>query len=196
MPHADSSYVPSSITTRAQFWEHVYHQLEALISDQRNWVSNLSNAASLIYHSLLAFSPHFGVNERAVNWCGFYLDSKLFPGKQDRDSSPMLLLAPFAGKPACQFIHAKAGKGVCADAYVGRRPLSVPNVEEYPGHIACDGDTKSELVIPLITETSSGDEIALGVIDLDCVALEGFTHDDIEGLQKIANLIVSSCDWE
>jgi L-methionine (R)-S-oxide reductase len=96
MPHADSSHVPSSITTRLQFWKHVYHQLEALISDQRNWVSsrpnlprtfivvvrlrcclyntpqvsNLSNAASLIYNALLTFEPHFGANERAVNCCG------------------------------------------------------------------------------------------------------------------------------
>ena len=115
-------------------------------------VTNLSNTASLIYNSLLAFSEHFGDDDRAVNWCGelfvdqrnlakgfisicphegFYLDSQLFPGKKRDPKLPTaLLLAPFCGKPACQIIYAKAGKGVCADAFVSCQPLLVPNVGE------------------------------------------------------------------
>jgi L-methionine (R)-S-oxide reductase len=67
-------------------------------------------------------------------------------------------------------------------------------VEKHPGHIACDGDTKSELVIPLIVQRGA-EKIAVGVLDLDCVALEGFGLEDVEGLQKIVDLIVGSCDW-
>jgi len=174
---------------------HVRIQLECLLDGQRNWVSNLSNTASLIYTSLFAFSGHFGDGDRAVNWCGFYLDSQLFPGKKrDPDLPPALLLAPFCGKPACQIIYVKAGKGICADAFISCKPLAVANVDKYPGHIACDGKTKSELVLPLLLQTARG-VAALGVLDIDCLALDGFTQDDIEGLQIIVDLVVASCDW-
>lgn len=67
----------------------------------------------------------------------------------------------------------------------------MPNVDEYPGHIACDGETKSEVVIPLVI----GNGETIGVLDLDCLALNGFTDQDKEGLEKIAKLIVDSSDW-
>jgi L-methionine (R)-S-oxide reductase len=88
MPHADSSLVPETIQSKADFWAHVYTQLEHLLGLERNWascdfrneedvsgllyaqVSNLANASSVIYNSLLAFPAHFGTNEKAVNWCG------------------------------------------------------------------------------------------------------------------------------
>jgi L-methionine (R)-S-oxide reductase len=113
-------------------------------------------------------------------------------------------------------IYAQAGKGVCADAFVSRKPLVVPNVgesffkfgvnvfyniitilygDEYPGHIACDGETRSELVLPLLLQTAQGGEVALGLLDLDCLALDGFKQEDVEGLQAIVDLVVSSCDW-
>lgn len=68
--------------------------------------------------------------------------------------------------------------------------------EEHPGHIACDAETKSELVLPLITRNTAGEEVALGVIDLDCLRLNGFTDEDVQGLQKIVTLIVDACDWD
>jgi L-methionine (R)-S-oxide reductase len=104
-----------------------------------------------------------------------------------------LLLGPFCGRPACQFINITPGKlrGVCADAFLQRRPLVVPNIDEYPGHIACDGETKSEIVIPLVLKTGE----AIGVLDLDCLALNGFSDEDKEGLEKIARLISDSSDW-
>jgi L-methionine (R)-S-oxide reductase len=69
--------------------------------------------------------------------------------------------------------------------------------EKYPGHIACDGETKSEVVVPLIyRRPGSEEEVVLGVLDLDCIALGGFEQDDVEGLQAITALVVSSCDWE
>jgi len=200
MPHADASLVPGTIKTRTEFWEHVGTQLRYLLDGQHNWVTNLSNTASLIYNSLLAFPEHFGSGDRSVNWCGFYLDSHLFPGKKQElnphlPPSGVLLLAPFCGKPACQMIYAQAGKGVCADAFVSRKPLVVPNVDEYPGHIACDGETRSELVLPLLLQTAQGGEVTLGLLDLDCLALDGFKQEDVEGLQTIVDLVVSSCDW-
>lgn len=72
-----------------------------------------------------------------------------------------------------------------------RQTLAVPRVDLYPGHIACDGDTKSEIVVPLILPTGEG----LGVLDLDCLGEAGFNDEDKTGLEKIGALLVKSCDW-
>jgi L-methionine (R)-S-oxide reductase len=77
---------------------------------------------------------------------------------------------------------------------LSHRTIVVPDVDAYPGHIACDGDTKSEIVCPLILK-SSGKEVGLGVLDLDCLAQSGFDDDDRTGLEKIAQLVVDACDW-
>ncbi|KAA1471807.1 GAF domain-like protein [Dentipellis sp. KUC8613] len=202
MPHADSSLVPSTIKTRAEFWAHVHDQLSALIDGQGDWVTNLANASSLIYNALLSFEP-FGNGGSAVNWCGFYIDSTLFPlpkftSRQTSDpaGASRMLLGPFCGKPACQFINTTPGKarGVCADAFLSGKTLLVPDVNAYPGHIACDGETNSEVVVPLVL--GLGDkQVRLGVLDLDCLALGGFTEEDKAGLEKIAQLLVTTCDW-
>lgn len=107
-----------------------------------------------------------------------------------------LLLGPFCGKPACQFIQVTPdnARGVCAAAFLKRETVLVPDVEAYPGHIACDGETKSEIVCPLLLG-QDGQVTALGVLDLDCLALNGFGEEDRIGLEKIAKLIVSSSDW-
>lgn len=68
--------------------------------------------------------------------------------------------------------------------------------DKYPGHIACDGETKSELVLPLLYQSSNGKETSLGVLDLDCLTLNGFEQDDVDGLTRITALVVASCDWE
>lgn len=68
--------------------------------------------------------------------------------------------------------------------------------DKYPGHIACDGETKSELVLPLLYQSPSGKETTLGVLDLDCLTLNGFEQDDVDGLTRITALVVASCDWE
>lgn len=205
MPHADASLVPDSIKTKSEFWTHVHDQLEILVGGQRHWVSNLSNAASLIYSSLQAFPSNFGDGERSVNWCGFYLISSLFPSPQFTDASmdpksqtrasANMLLGPFSGRPACQWIEVSPRpRGVCGDAFVKRSTVLVPDVSTYPGHIACDGDTKSEIVCPLILR-KGGEDIVLGVLDLDCLAIGGFDADDQVGLERIAALIIRSCDW-
>jgi L-methionine (R)-S-oxide reductase len=115
------------------------------------------------------------------------------PTRDQPEFPNRLLLGPFCGRPACQFIHVSPdkGRGVCADAFLQRQTLVISNVNEYPGHIACDGETKSEIVVPLILP--DGEKV--GVLDLDCLALNGFDGQDKEGLEKIAKLIVDSCDW-
>jgi len=86
-------------------------------------------------------------------------------------------------------------RGVCADAYLQRKTLIVKDVDQYPGHIACDDKTKSEIVLPLIYGVDSDKIVVLGVLDLDCLAIDGFDEEDREGLEKIAKLIVNSCNW-
>lgn len=132
------------------------------------------------------------------NLLGVYLHSSYFPkpkhhAGENTESSNRLLLGPFCGKPACQFINVAPGKsrGVCADAFVRRQTVLVSDVDAYPGHIACDGETKSEIVIPLVLESGE----AVGVLDLDCLALNGFDDQDKQGLERIARLIVGSSDW-
>jgi len=171
-------------------------QLEALLHGQRIWVSNLANASSLMYNSLLAFSSHFGKEDKAVNWCGFYIHEKFFPGGSSNIENTKLLLGPFGGKPACQYINITPGKarGVCAEAYLKRETVIVDDVNNHPGHIACDGDTQSEIVCPLVLR-QNGSEAVVGVLDLDCLSLGGFDEDDKVGLEKIARLIAQGCDW-
>jgi L-methionine (R)-S-oxide reductase len=124
----------------------------------------------------------------------------LFPAQKAKTSSgevERLLLGPFSGKPACQVIGVKPGKarGVCAEAYLSGQTVIVPDVEKHPSHIACDGSTKSEIVCPLIYSGSAGQSTTLGVLDLDCLALDAFDHDDKEGLEKLAALVVERSVW-
>lgn len=153
----------------------------------------------------MASSPPIDVSLQTFT--GFYIDSSLFPrptlsgsySSATQSTASKLLLGPFCGKPACQFITTAPGKarGVCANAFLQRTTALVPNVEEYPGHIACDGDTKSEIVCPLILKPRiRGDEgMCIGVLDLDCLSVNGFDEDDQMGLERIAELIVRACDW-
>ncbi|KAG6820810.1 hypothetical protein H0H93_011104 [Arthromyces matolae] len=174
------------------------------MANATGYVTNLANASSQIYSSLLSFPTHFGQDDdKAVNWCGFYLIEGLFPSPRtlSADQTPpsdhkKLLLGPFCGKPACQFISiSPKPRGVCADAFNKRQTLVVPEVDLYPGHIACDGETKSEIVVPLLLHHEDGTVEAIGVLDLDCLAIGGFDADDEIGLNKIAKLVVDSCDW-
>jgi L-methionine (R)-S-oxide reductase len=137
---------------------------------------------------------------------------------------PTLLLGPFHGLPACQSIQSIPGKGVCADAsaLLPPRTVKVDRTEEYPGHIACDSASQSEIVVPIVVSRSKvksfseaekrskatnepigpewqgrGEEenIIVGVLDIDCEAVEGFDDEDIKGLEGIAKLISQACDW-
>ena len=134
----------------------------ALVSGESNLVANLANLSSLIYHSM----PD-------LNWVGFYL-------WDEKDNE--LVLGPFQGKPAC--IRIKAGKGVCGHVYNTHKPELVPDVHAFAGHIACDSETNSELVIPIMVNGK-----CLGVLDLDSPKLNRFTQNDLEIMQDLVQSV-------
>jgi L-methionine (R)-S-oxide reductase len=130
----------------------------ALIEGEKNLIANLANLSALIYHTL----PD-------LNWAGFYLWSEV-----DQE----LVLGPFQGKPAC--IRIKADRGVCGHAYTTQSVTVVDDVHKFPNHIACDSETRSELVIPLMK-----DGRCLGVLDLDSPKISRFTQNEADELNKI-----------
>lgn len=141
-------------------YELMKAQLEAL-SEGVNWdITVLSNAAALLWESL-----------DEINWAGFYLI---------RDGR--LELGPFQGKTACTVIE--TGKGVCGTAVAENRSQLVPDVHEFPGHIACDSASNSEIVIPL-----HKDGIVYGVLDIDSPVKGRFTEEDRDGLEQFASVI-------
>jgi GAF domain-containing protein len=132
-------------------------QLAALIEGEPDLIANAGNMAALIYHGL----PQ-------LNWAGFYF------AKETRE----LVLGPFQGKPAC--VRIPWGQGVCGTAAARRETLVVPDVHDFPGHIACDPNSRSELVVPLIT---AGE--VLGVLDLDSPVRDRFEDDDRAGCERL-----------
>ncbi|WWC71018.1 uncharacterized protein I206_104971 [Kwoniella pini CBS 10737] len=189
MPHADSSYIPSTITTKSEFYDHVVSHLEALLEGERYWVTNLAQTSAILYHSYLASSLYGGESiNPVINWCGFYLHP---PSSKTTSSNSPLLLGPYQGRPACLKIKPIKGKGVCADSFLSNQTLIVNNVEEYPGHIACDGETKSEIVIPLRNDKN----LIIGVLDLDSTLFKTFDQDDKNGLERIVDILKKGCDW-
>lgn len=217
MVHADAALLPAEVKTKADFYAHLSVQLGSLLAGQRSWVSNLSNASSILYHSLNSFPP-WSTSKR-INWAGFYLISPILPGA-NLVKRPTLLLGPFHGLPACQSIQSIPGKGVCADAssLLPPRTVKVDRTEDYPGHIACDSASMSEIVVPIVVSRSRvasfieaeksgkrwdpewqgrGDQenIIIGVLDIDCEAVEGFDEEDVKGLEAIVKQIAGACDW-
>jgi len=177
MPHADATRFPSSlVTTRMGAYNELLDMLVTLVEDTRNWVANTANTASLLWHMYHSMSSP----SNRVNWAGFYV--------LDPSNNEQLVLGPFMGKVACQTI--KMGKGVCGTAAAKATPLVVRDVDDFEGHIACDGETRSEIVVPVVV---MGRVVA--VIDVDCTEVGGFNDDDRLGLEAVAELLASSCDW-
>lgn len=140
--------------------------VKGLFYEERNALANMSNLASLLYHIM----PD-------VNWVGFYLHTE-----------DQLVLGPFHGKPAC--IRIQIGKGVCGRAAGDLETQLVKNVHEFEGHIACDGDTNSEIVIPMLK-----DGRLLGVFDLDSPKLKRFDDIDRKYLEEIVRLLLDGSDF-
>lgn len=136
-------------------------ELDALLTSETDPVANLANAAAVIYHGL-----------PALNWAGFYL---LY--------DTTLVLGPFQGKPACSRIP--LGKGVCGTAALRRASVLVPDVHDFPGHIACDTASLSELVVPLLDK-----DRLIGVLDLDSPQRARFDGSDQAGCEALAAVIV------
>ena len=162
MSHESARY---TFTDKAADYAALANELHSLLADERDLIANAANATSLIYHAL----PH-------LNWCGVYFHK-----------GGELVVGPFQGRPAC--VRIAFGKGVCGTAAAQRKTIVVPDVHEFPGHIACDAASRSEIVIPLIV----GDEL-FGVLDLDSPKLARFDEADRRGLEDLATVFVASID--
>ena len=138
-------------------YDELILQLKSLVSGVPHLTANLANASALLYNSL-----------DRLNWAGFYI----LEGET-------LILGPFQGKPAC--IEIPLGKGVCGTAAESKSTILVDNVHKFPGHIACDSASNSEIVIPLF----KNGEI-FGVLDIDSPFFSRFTKEDKEGLEAVA----------
>ncbi|KAM0721121.1 hypothetical protein Q7P37_003407 [Cladosporium fusiforme] len=176
MVHADSSNFAAGVGKK-EAYEQVIEQASALFDGQTNWVCNTSNTASLLWHALHALpSP-----SNKVNWAGFYvLDTNA--------KKQQLILGPFQGKVACQTIM--FGRGVCGAAAASGKTQLVPDVDEFPGHIACDGDSKSEIVVPIVADGK-----VVAIIDIDCTVADGFDETDQRYLEELAEILAKGCDW-
>ncbi|MBX6353335.1 MAG: GAF domain-containing protein [Thermoflavifilum sp.] len=158
-----------SAATKAEFYEALGNQLRHLMDGEPSPLANLSNASALLYAHLTD-----------INWAGFYLWS---------DADQCLILGPFQGKPAC--IRIPAGKGVCGTAWSRGETVVVPDVHQFPGHIACDPASRSEIVVPLRTAEGR----AVGVLDIDSPQTGRFDDEDARGLEAFARVLGAGCDW-
>ena len=145
-------------------YEELAASLAALLAGESDLIASAANLASLVYWSL----PD-------LNWAGFYL---VDPPSGD------LLVGPFQGKPAC--VRIPLGRGVCGTAAAERRTVVVRDVHAFPGHIACDSASNSEIVVPVLRG-----ETLIGVLDLDSPLLARFDEDDARGLERLVRMFVA-----
>lgn len=154
-----------SASDKPGFYRELLQQLEGLLHDERDAIANAANLSA----------PLFDAMPR-LNWAGFYL----MRGGE-------LVLGPFQGKPAC--VRIPVGRGVCGAAVARRESILVEDVHAFPGHIACDAASRSELVVPLIRDGE-----VIGVIDLDSPEPGRFDADDQAGIEAIASLYLEASD--
>lgn len=158
-------------TDKAAGYRELERTLAALLAGERDLIANLANAAALLYHSL-----------PTLNWAGFYL-------LRSQAARAELVLGPFQGKTAC--VRIALGQGVCGTAAATRTTQLVRDVHAFPGHIACDSASNSEIVVPLIFLDGPRRGELLGVLDLDSPALARFDEQDQAGLEAFARTLVS-----
>jgi L-methionine (R)-S-oxide reductase len=148
--------------SREKNYELVKKQLQALIHDEKNQIANLSNATALLNQFL-----------DRINWVGFYL----------LDTNQELVLGPFQGLPAC--IRIPVGKGVCGHSALKMETIRVEDVNQFPGHIACDAATQSEIVLPLLK-----DDQLIGVLDIDSPEKNRFDELDQQKLEEFVAILI------
>ncbi|QEO95849.1 GAF domain-containing protein [Xanthomonas oryzae] len=157
-------FATSSLTgSKPEQYAQLTAQAQALVHGEPDRIANAANLAALIFHSL-----------PSLNWAGFYF----YDGRE-------LVVGPFQGLPAC--VRIPLDNGVCGAAASTRQSQRIADVDAFPGHIACDSASRSELVIPLV----KGDAL-IGVLDLDSPELDRFDADDQRGLEAIAQLFVDA----
>lgn len=153
---------------KPQFYRELGKQLQALLSGETDAIANAANTSALMFQMM----PD-------LNWAGFYF----------LQSEDELVLGPFQGKPAC--VRIAVGRGVCGTAVEQGRSILVEDVHAFPGHIACDAASRSELVVPI-----THDEQILGVIDLDSPVPARFDADDQAGIEALAEIFSKASLWE
>lgn len=154
---------PSTAQSKPELYAELHEQLTGLLDGESDPIANSANMAALIWQSV----PD-------LNWAGFYFM---------KDGG--LVLGPFQGKPAC--VRIAVGRGVCGAAVAQAAPQLVPDVFAFPGHIACDAASRSELVIPLIR-----DGMVLGVLDLDSPRPARFDQDDLAGCAALVDALMAA----
>ncbi len=157
----------SQAVSKPALYRELQQQLSALFAGERNGLANAANLAALLFQTL-----------PGLNWAGFYF---LNQGE--------LVLGPFQGKAAC--VRIAMGRGVCGTAALRRETVIVPDVHAFPGHIACDAASQSEIVMPLVQHGR-----LLGVLDLDSPQLARFDHEDAAGLRAAADLLLDGSDFD
>ena len=148
--------------SREENYELVKKQLQALLHDENNQIANLSNTSALLNQFL-----------DRINWVGFYL----------MDTNGELVLGPFQGLPAC--VRIPVGKGVCGTSALKKETFRVEDVHQFPGHIACDAASQSEIVIPLLKDGE-----LIGVLDIDSPEKNRFDAFDQEQLEELAAILM------
>ncbi|MBE3576828.1 MAG: GAF domain-containing protein [Limnochordales bacterium] len=167
-------------SSKADLYSLLVRELQALVGVETDWLANLANAAALLYDQL-----------PGLNWAGFYLY---------KDGE--LVLGPFQGRPAC--VRIRPGQGVCGTAFSRRETVVVPDVHHFPGHIACDPLSRSEIVVPIVVSAGEGggeseegkkDWVA-GVLDLDSPEPGRFDAVDARGLEEFVRRLIPHVDWQ
>ena len=154
-----------SHATKQALYAELLEQANALFEGEHDFIANAANLSALLFNSL----PD-------LNWAGFYF------AREDG-----LVLGPFQGKPAC--VRIAMGKGVCGTAAAQRKTIVVPDVDAFPGHIACDSASRSEVVIPLVRFNR-----VIGVMDLDSPRPGRFDEEDARGLEALADVFLNAAD--
>jgi L-methionine (R)-S-oxide reductase len=154
--------IQPSAGTKANQYRELLAQARSLLSDETDRIANAANFSALVYHTL-----------SELNWSGFYF----FDGTE-------LVVGPFQGKPAC--VRIALGKGVCGTAAQTRETQVVRDVHEFPGHIACDSASQSEIVVPLIAK----DGTLVGVWDVDSPIVNRFDTDDAHGMEALCSVFM------
>jgi GAF domain-containing protein len=150
---------------KVEFYRQLVQQLQGLFDGERDMIANAANMSALLYQTM----PD-------LNWAGVYL----LKGDQ-------LVLGPFQGKPAC--VRIPIGRGVCGSAIERKSSILVEDVHAFPGHIACDAASRSELVVPIFRNGET-----IGVIDLDSPRVSRFDIDDQAGIERLAEIFATSFD--
>ena len=157
---------------KSELYPLLAEQLIALTDGEPHAIPNMANCAALLFHAL-----------KGINWAGFYLTQTDEATKKD-----YLLLGPFQGKTAC--IRIPSGRGVCGTALATKEIQVVEDVHEFPGHIACDSASNSEIVLPIC---KNGKVVA--VLDIDSPYIARFDEEDKEGLQKLVDILEKACEF-